>query len=1034
VGKSRRLSIAISSLLFAVVITAGVPALAGGVSNLLPNPEWRGAPQMPPGWQQFHIAVLDEHLFFQPEPGAVGDWRLMIDDPDKGVYGLASDNLHTEPGTLYTATVMARTEGNGQATLYLEFFDKDGTRIGRKNAHYRGQKWNQITVQETAPAGAEFMYVRLISQGAVEGKSFFRDVTLAAPEVAAAKDKITWKQGSHALAGRAHIAERVAFVDKVAQINQALKEARPGDMIVVRDGVYEGYESFQIADLRGTQERPITIAAESIGGVEFKGSLQFVTRDSSHVVIEGFVFSTAGAPGNRIDNGAVVIHDSDHIRVTRNHFALQETYGVTSTRDWVSVNGEKAAYNRIDHNLFENKQQNGSYISVNKMASDTVPTPVHTRIDHNHFRDMAPLGINGMETMRIGVGPRLYTPFDAHTVVEYNLFERTDGEKSEIISVKSSGNTIRYNTVLETVGSFTLRHGDRNQVYGNYFIGKGKSGAGGVRVYGKDNRVFNNYFEGLTRAVTLGNGGVNDISELPFDTGYVRINRADIAFNMFVDNQTSIESWGRDEDLLPPLNTRIANNLFYSTLGNHTINRDMASLQELDGVSWRGNMAHGPRVTVLNLDAFGQDEVRVADPGPKRNLDGVWYIDQGSSAQDEAWDEFAYITRDIEGKERDTLPDVGPFEQLGFPLLRGPLTPEDVGPYATHDRSEWSYDNTTMVALTDVQVTADQGFVGLSGEVGIAIDGVVTGPNRNDTINVRVSIDGAELFYGHAFPAVFTLNTWELATDQGELLIEAWQGDVYTRRIQPFSIRNIDVFSPIGYGEPIHGEWPVSVAIHVPPSVVEGVAIHIDDHCLFSGPNVPDNLTFDSTAFVDGQHTFTVRMRRTDGGVTEKSTPITVENSWQLIDEFHPPLIIFGAVMEASETVEKSAGWQHVPDGVEALFGDDTRLTSKRASDEYLVWETPQLTRVVVTVFSRSADIGSGDIILATSADANRYTDLRYDVEVKDQSDDGWYVLELIAEVSERQGNVGYLRLLLKSAAGTAPEIQLGEVRMTGRK
>src|SRR5256885_1452512 len=104
-------------------------------------------------------------------------------------------------------------------------------------------------------------------------------------------------------------------------------------------------------------------------------------------------------------------------------------------------------------------------------------------------RKPPPLGKNGGEPIRVGYS--FQSMFSSKTTVEKNLFERCDGEL-EIISNKSCDNVYRNNTFLQCAGFFTLRHGNRCTVDGNYFLGKGKKGSGGVRIIGEDHAVTNN--------------------------------------------------------------------------------------------------------------------------------------------------------------------------------------------------------------------------------------------------------------------------------------------------------------------------------------------------------------------------------------------------------------------------------------------------------------------------------------------------------------------------------------------------------------
>ena len=62
--------------------------------------------------------------------------------------------------------------------------------------------------------------------------------------------------------------------------------------------------------------------------------------------------------------------------------------------------------------------------------------------------------------------------------------------------------TVRNNTVRRSQSVLSLRHGNRNRLYANVVLGEGRPGTGGIRIYGADNRVFNNYVAGTTGRAT----------------------------------------------------------------------------------------------------------------------------------------------------------------------------------------------------------------------------------------------------------------------------------------------------------------------------------------------------------------------------------------------------------------------------------------------------------------------------------------------------------------------------------------------------
>src|SRR5690606_7963466 len=83
------------------------------------------------------------------------------------------------------------------------------------------------------------------------------------------------------------------------------------------------------------------------------------------------------------------------------------------------------------------------------------------------------------ETLRVGTSH--YSLSNSSTIIENNVFDRCDGEV-EIISIKSGANIIRNNLIFESKGAVVLRHGNKNIVEGNVFLGNGVDHTGGIRV------------------------------------------------------------------------------------------------------------------------------------------------------------------------------------------------------------------------------------------------------------------------------------------------------------------------------------------------------------------------------------------------------------------------------------------------------------------------------------------------------------------------------------------------------------------------
>jgi poly(beta-D-mannuronate) lyase len=146
-----------------------------------------------------------------------------------------------------------------------------------------------------------------------------------------------------------------------------------------------------------------------------------------------------------------------------------------------------------------------------------------------------------------------------------------------MISVKASAVTFRHNTIRNCPAQFTLRHGNRCQVYGNYFYN-----TPGVRIFGDDHLIYSNYFENCNPAITIGNGDgeVADGAQL---TAHDRPDRVLIALNILVNNKANIVQQGRKNGL-GATNVKLVNNIIEGGGSAATISGPYTN------ASWSGNI------------------------------------------------------------------------------------------------------------------------------------------------------------------------------------------------------------------------------------------------------------------------------------------------------------------------------------------------------------------------------------------------------------------------------------------------------------
>jgi poly(beta-D-mannuronate) lyase len=344
-------------------------------------------------------------------------------------------------------------------------------------------------------------------------------------------------------------------VNNAATLMQADKAALPGDIILLQNGDWKN-ATIQL-NAKGTAEAPITYRVEKAGTLWFGGQSS-LSIGGSWLVIDGWYFKD-GYAGKKavISFRTSKTQLANHCRLTNtvidgfnNLKRMDENY-------WVELHGRN---NRIDHCQFRDKQNMGVLLAV-ILDNDLSRQNFHS-IDHNHFGYRIPLASNTGETIRVGVSE--HCEFNSNTQITDNYFDNCDGE-TEIISIKSGANIIRGNLFKECQGSVVLRHGNKNLVMDNLFLGNGKIGTGGVRIINEGNWVLNNFFyrcrgEGFRAPLCIMNGVPNSPA-----FRYLPVKDALVVNNSFVDCAPLGFCEGSDtERSQAPVNVLMINNLIYN--------------------------------------------------------------------------------------------------------------------------------------------------------------------------------------------------------------------------------------------------------------------------------------------------------------------------------------------------------------------------------------------------------------------------------------------------------------------------------------
>ena len=344
----------------------------------------------------------------------------------------------------------------------------------------------------------------------------------------------------------------VQLVGSQDEYRKVAQKLQPGDIIILADGEWRDFEIVFAG--RGTKAKPITLISETPGKVIITGKSN-LKIGGSHMLVTGLVFRNGYSPTGEViafrRTKEDVATDSRVTKVVIDHFNQPDRY---KTDYWVAMDGKR---NRFDHSNLIGKANDGVTLAV-RMDLETSKQNGH-RIDHNYFGPRPVLGSNGGETIRIGTSRE--SMFDSATIIENNLFDRTDGEV-EIISIKSGANVVRNNLFLESRGAVVLRHGDGNVIERNVFLGKSKEHSGGVRVINRNQIVRGNYMEdlggiGFAGALTIMNGVPNS----PVNR-YVQVSNALIENNTVVGSaRMTLAAGSNAERSAVPVNSKMARNL-----------------------------------------------------------------------------------------------------------------------------------------------------------------------------------------------------------------------------------------------------------------------------------------------------------------------------------------------------------------------------------------------------------------------------------------------------------------------------------------
>jgi len=445
------------------------------------------------------------------------------------------------------------------------------------------------------------------------------------------------------------------LVSNVIELENAIKAAKAGDDIVLKNGIYKDVEIQFVGE--GTKDHPISLRAETPGEVFIEG-VSNLEISGNFLNVSGLFFRNGHSPSEN-----VIAFRTSKSNVANNssvsNCVILDFNNLERDQDnlWVQFYGK---HNTLAHCYIAGKTNGGPTVRVDLKGNQSIRN--YHQIVNNHFGPRPRKGGARGETIQLGSSFTSMSP--SNTTIANNLFEECNGEV-EIISSKTNFNLIKNNVFYKSEGSVVTRHGNYVTIDGNYFIGDGvNENYGGIRIINTGHWVVNNLFYKLKgKNFRSPLAVMNGIPKSPLNR-YNQVTDVVVAYNTYVDSnspwQFGVGTNIAQAAVLPkseirsarPLRTEVVNNVIYNSFGdpNPIIEHDKA-----DGVTFKSNIISNNGVEVANSHGLIFKELTLTAIGknlsvPTSGFDDV-KIYNGF--------DFESITNDLLGESREKSNKIG---------------------------------------------------------------------------------------------------------------------------------------------------------------------------------------------------------------------------------------------------------------------------------------------------------------------------------------------------------------------------------------
>ncbi|MGI6543314.1 MAG: hypothetical protein ACOX44_09705 [Limnochordia bacterium] len=226
------------------------------------------------------------------------------------------------------------------------------------------------------------------------------------------------------------------------------------------------------------------------------------------------------------------------------------------------------------------------------------------------------------------------------------------------------------------------------------------------------------------------------------------------------------------------------------------------------------------------------------------------------------------------------------------------------------------------------------------------------------------------------------------------------------------------------------GVLPIEVRVDLADlQPVAHIRITLDDQIIYDKPYapMPGELQLNTLDYEDGNHWMKLTAVMPGGDEITQTVTVNFRNWWTKYDPFTPPVLTgWFAGMDMSVTSSTSAGWRYAADAAEEFFADADRRVRIADTTEYLVWETPQLRLISLTVYGKAATL-LNSVQLFVSQDQETWQPVAFEESVEDGPSE-WKRFTLHAETVGMDAD--WCKVVV--TAGSGMDIQLGRAMFKG--